>query len=95
MFIVLLRFSNNKSKARELMPAHDQWITRGMAEGVFLLIGSLQPRAGGTILAHDTTRADLEARLSQDPFVANDVVSAEVLEVSCSKADPRLGFLLG
>jgi uncharacterized protein YciI len=94
MFIILLRFSSNKSKAGELMPAHNEWITRGMAEGVFLLIGSLEPRAGGTILAHGTTRAELEARVNQDPFVANDVVSAEVLEVSCSKSDPRLEFLL-
>ncbi len=95
MFIILLKFSNNKSKAGELMRAHNEWITRGMAEGVFLLIGSLEPRAGGTILVHGTTRADLEARLNQDPFVVNDVVSAEVLEVSCSRSDPRLEFLLG
>jgi uncharacterized protein YciI len=94
MFIILLRFSNDKRKAGELMAAHNEWITRGMAEGIFLLVGSLEPRAGGAILAHGTTRAALEERVSQDPFVASDVVSAEVLEVSCSKSDPRLGFLL-
>jgi uncharacterized protein YciI len=95
MFIVLLRFSKNKGKGAELMPAHNEWITRGIDEGVFLLVGSLQPRAGGMILANNTTRSDLETRVSQDPFVANDVVSAELLEISCSQADPRLGFLLG
>jgi uncharacterized protein YciI len=95
MFTILLRFSKNRDKAGELMAAHNDWITRGLDEGVFLLVGSLQPRAGGIILANDTTRSALEARISQDPFVANDVVSAELLEVSCSKADPRLGFLLG
>jgi uncharacterized protein YciI len=76
------------------MAAHNEWITRGLDEGVFLLVGSLQPRAGGIILANNTTRPELEARVSRDPFVAHDVVSAELLEVSCSKADPRLGFLL-
>jgi uncharacterized protein YciI len=95
MFTILLRFSKNKAKAGELMAAHNDWITRGLDEGVFLLVGSLQPRAGGIILANNTTRSQLEARVSQDPFVAQDVVSAELLEVSCSKADPRLGFLLG
>jgi uncharacterized protein YciI len=94
MFIVLLRFAGNKAKAGELMSAHNEWLARGLAEGVFLLVGSLQPRAGGTLLAHDTTLRDLEARVAQDPFVAQGVVSAEVLEVSCSKADPRLEFLL-
>ena len=95
MFIVLLRFSSNSSKASELMATHNDWIKQGMADGIFLFVGSLQPRAGGAILAHNTTRSDLEARLSQDPFVAQDVVSAEVLEISGSKADPRLTFLLG
>lgn len=93
MFIVLLRFSNAKSKARELMAAHNEWIERGFDEGVFLMVGSLQPGLGGAVMAHDTTRADLEARVRQDPFVANDVVTAEVLEVSPSKADSRLVFL--
>ena len=95
MFIVLLRLSSNSSKASELMATHNDWIKQGMADGIFLFVGSLQPRAGGAILAHNTTRSDLEARLSQDPFVAQDVVSAEVLEISGSKADPRLTFLLG
>jgi uncharacterized protein YciI len=95
MFTILLRFSKNTAKAGELMAAHNEWITRGLDEGVFLLVGSLQPRAGGIILATNATRSELEARVNQDPFVAHDVVSAELLEVSCSKADPRLGFLLG
>lgn len=95
MFIVLLRFASNQGRAGELMPAHNAWIARGMADGVFLLVGSLQPRAGGVILAHNSTRAELEARVNQDPFVEHHVVNAELLEVSSSKADPRLEFLLG
>lgn len=95
MFIVLLRFSSNKSKAGGLMAAHNHWITRGLEDGVFALVGSLQPSAGGAILAHHLSRSDLEARLSQDPFVAHDVVTTELLEVSFSKADPRLAFLAG
>lgn len=95
MFIVVVRFSTNKAKASELMVAHNAWIARGLADGVFLLVGSLEPRAGGAILVHNTTRPELEVRLNEDPFVAHDVVSAELLEVTGSKADPRLEFLLG
>jgi uncharacterized protein YciI len=94
MFIVLLKFSSQKAKAGELMAAHNEWLARGFADGAFLPAGSLQPRAGGAILAHGPTRSDLEARIKQDPFVVSDVVSAELLEVSCSKAEPRLEFLL-
>lgn len=95
MFIVLLKFSSKKEKAGELMAAHNEWLARGFADGAFLVAGSLKPRAGGAILAHGLTRSDLEARINQDPFVVSDVVSAELLEISCSKADPRLEFLLG
>lgn len=95
MFIVFLRFSKEKDRASELIAAHNEWLARGMAEGVFLLVGSLLPRAGGVLVANDTTRADLEDRVRDDPFVANDVVSFEVFEISCKKADPRLAFLLG
>lgn len=93
MFIVFLRFSQNRSEAKQLMAAHNDWIQRGFDEGVFLLVGSLQPQLGGTVLAHATTREELEARLAADPFVKRDVVTAEIFEVSPSKMDARLTFL--
>ena len=93
MFIVLLRFSNAMSRASELMAAHNEWIKRGLDEGVFLLVGSIQPNLGGAVLAH-APRDELEQRVRSDPFVAHDVVKAEVIEVSPSKTDPRLAFLL-
>ncbi|HEX6277199.1 MAG TPA: YciI family protein [Polyangiaceae bacterium] len=94
MFIVLLRFSKAKSRARELMAAHNAWLERGFDDQVFLIAGSLDHGAGGAVLAHNTTRAELEERVQRDPFVVHDVVRAELLEVSPSKADARLGFLL-
>lgn len=94
MYIVFLRFSNNKARAGELMASHNAWIARGIDEGVFLIIGSLQPALGGAVVAHGIGRAELEARIAEDPFVANDVVKAEVFELSPAKTDPRLAFLL-
>jgi uncharacterized protein YciI len=95
MFIVLLRFSSNKARAGELMQSHVQWLERGFSDGVFVLAGSLQPTAGGAILAHGASPSELRERVSADPFVAEDVVSAEILEVTPSRADERLRFLLG
>jgi uncharacterized protein YciI len=94
MFIVLLRFSANKAQAGRLMEEHNAWIKRGFEDGVFVLTGSLKPNLGGVIIAGGTTLADLQARMSRDPFVAEGVVSAELLEVAPSRADERLGFLL-
>ena len=95
MFIVLLRFSDNRALAAQHAPAHGEWIQRGFDDGVFLLVGSLQPRVGGGIVAQNTTRAELEGRVAADPFVAHDVVKAEILELVPSRAEARLEFLLG
>lgn len=93
MFIVLLKFSDHKDHAGQFMEAHNAWLRRGFDEGVFVLAGSLQPKLGGGILAHNTTLADLQSRVNNDPFVAEKVVSAEILEITPSKADERLKFL--
>ena len=93
MFIVLLRFSDDKSRAGQFAAAHGDWIKQGFDDGVFLLVGGLQPSQGGGVLAHHTTRAELEARVAADPFVAHDIVKAEIFELVPSKADPRLDFL--
>ncbi|RJQ49306.1 MAG: hypothetical protein C4528_00850 [Gammaproteobacteria bacterium] len=94
MFIVLLKFSDNKGKASQFMEGHKAWIKRGFDEGVFLLVGSLQPNLGGGIVAHNTSLSDLQSRVNTDPFVAEKVVKAEVLEIAPSMADARLNFLL-
>lgn len=95
MFIVLLRFSANKGQAGQFMEGHNEWIKRGFDDGVLLLVGSLQPKLGGGMLAHNTSLEDLRNRVNGDPFVAEDVVSAEILEITPARADERLAFLLG
>ncbi len=94
MFVVLLKFSNNKNQASRFMEGHNAWLKRGFDDGVFLLAGSLQPGLGGGILTHGISLLDLRSRVAMDPFVAEDVVSAEILEITPSKADARLSFLL-
>ena len=94
MFIVLLRFSENKAQAGQFMDGHKQWLKRGFDDGVFLLVGSLQPNLGGGIVAHNISLSDLQSRVSDDPFVAEKVVTAEILEITPATADKRLNFLL-
>lgn len=94
MFVILLKFSENRGEASQFIKGHKEWIERGFHDGVFLLVGSLQPKAGGAILAHGTSLPDLQRRVRDDPFVAESVVSAEIVEVAPSQTDDRLGFLL-
>ena len=94
MHLVLLRFASNKSEAGRFMEGHKQWLERGFDEGVFLVSGTIQPQLGGAILAHNASLDDLQQRVNEDPFVAEGVVSAEIIEVAPSKTDERLAFLL-
>ena len=75
------------------MDGHKAWIKRGFDDGVFLLVGSLEPGLGGGILAHNTSLAELQSRVDDDPFVTEEVVKAEIFELDPGKADERLQFL--
>ncbi|MFF4381485.1 YciI family protein [Kitasatospora sp. NPDC001547] len=94
MFVVLLRFSDNKAAAGRHMAGHQEWIKRGLDDGVFLLVGSIQPGLGGAVLAHNTSSEELHKRVEEDPFVAQDVVTAEIIQIAPGMADDRLNFLL-
>ena len=95
MFVVLLKFADNKDESSQFMEGHKDWIKRGFDDGVFLMVGSLQPGLGGAIMAHDTSLADLQTRVNDDPFVAQNVVTAEILEIEPARTDERLAILLG
>jgi uncharacterized protein YciI len=94
MFVVLLKFSINKELAAQHMDAHNAWIQRGVDEGVFLMVGSLQQGMGGVVLADNMELRDLQERLSGDPFVTEQVVTPEILEITPHITDQRLRFLL-
>lgn len=94
MFIIQLKFSDNKAQAGQLMEGHKEWLQRGFKDGVFLLSGNLQPSLGGGIMAHNTSLSDLQSRVDDDPFVSGNVVTADILEITPSKTDDRLNFLI-
>jgi hypothetical protein len=47
------------------------------------------------VLVHNTSSFDLQNRLNDDPFVAENVVSDEILEIAPGQIDERLMFLQG
>lgn len=90
MFIVLLKFSDNKAKAGQFMEGHQAWLKRGFDDGIFLIAGSLKPQLGGGIMAHNISRDALQAFVGDDPFVAHDVVAPEIIEFEPSQQRPEL-----
>ncbi|MRW90065.1 hypothetical protein GJ699_08730 [Duganella sp. FT80W] len=93
MFIVLLKFSDNKSRAGDFMQGHNDWVKQGIDDGKFLLVGSIKPGAGGAIIAIDSSLAALQNRVNTDPFVIENIVRAEILEIAPGRYDDRLAFL--
>lgn len=93
MFIIYLRFSENKSAASNFMPAHNEWIAQGFEDGIFQCVGSLTPEGGGAILATGESREEIERRVNADPFVKHNVVVAQIAEVDVKKTTPALDFL--
>jgi uncharacterized protein YciI len=94
MFIVILRFSDNQNRADELREAHRAALKRGFDDGVYLVGGGLHHHQGGALLAHNTSLEELQARVNADPFVAENVTRAEILEFTAAMADERLNFLI-
>ena len=94
MFVIFLKFSDNKGAAGQFMEGHSAWVKRGFDDGVFLVVGSLQQGLGGGIVAHNISLAELEHRINEDPFVAEKIVTTEIVEISVAKTDQRLDFLL-
>jgi uncharacterized protein YciI len=92
MYVVLLKFADRSAATRH-MAGHKAWLEHGFAEGVFVASGSLHGGLGGAIVAVDGPREALDARIAADPFVEHGVVTAEVLGIDASRADPRLDFL--
>ncbi len=95
MFILLLKFSDNKAAAPDFMEGHNQWLQKGFDDDVFMLAGSLQPGIGGGLLARNASKNEIESRVAADPFVAENVVTAEILELSPAKVSDQLSFLMG
>lgn len=93
MYIVTLKFGENKAHAPKFMQAHNEWIEQGFSDGVFLLAGSVQPNQGGVLIVHNCSLEALEKRIGEDPFVKEAVVSASIMEITPARTAEQLQFL--
>ena len=92
MLLVLLRFSDNKGRASQLIEGQKEWIKRGFDDGAFLLAGSLQPNWAVGLWRIIPLCQIFKNRVNEDPFVAENVVSAEILEITPSRTHDGQSF---
>ncbi len=64
------------------------FLRRGYEAGHFLVSGRKIPRDGGIILAIAKERAEVEALVREDPFVALGLAEARIIEFRASQRAP-------
>ena len=79
MAMALRKVSRDKAKANQIMDGHLSWLMDRFAKGTFLVAGTIEPKAGGAMLAHNPTLEQIQAIIKGDPFVSDGVVSAEII----------------
>jgi len=85
MFVIELSYTAPLSEIDAAMKEHVAFLEQGYAAGVFLISGRKIPRDGGIILALGPDRAQLEALMRHDPFVARGLASVRVIEFRASQ----------
>ena len=68
-----------------MMKAHVAFLDRHYAAGTFLISGRKIPRDGGIIVAVGGSRAQIEAIMAEDPFVASGGAELRIIEFRASQ----------
>ena len=90
MFVVELIYKAPLAEIDAAMRAHMAFLRKHYADGHFLVSGRKIPRDGGIILAVGKDRAEIEALMQADPFVARGLAEIRVVEFRVSQQAPDL-----
>jgi uncharacterized protein YciI len=88
MFVIELIYRAPLAEIDAAMRAHMAFLKKQYAAGTFLVSGRKIPRDGGIILATGKTRAEIEALMREDPFVARGLADVRVIEFNPSQKAP-------
>jgi uncharacterized protein YciI len=90
MFVIELVYKVDVSKIDAHMAAHVRFLKKYYAAGHFLVSGRKIPRDGGIILAVGENRAQIQAIVEEDPFVARGLAEARIIEFRASQRAPDI-----
>ncbi len=80
MFVIELNYKADLAQIDAAMNAHMVFVRKHYAAGHFLISGRKVPRDGGVILALGKDKAQLEAIMREDPFVAQGLAEFRLIE---------------
>jgi uncharacterized protein YciI len=85
MFIIELIYKVDLARIDKHMTAHVKFLKKYYAAGTFVVSGRKVPRDGGIIVAVGDSRDQIEAIAAEDPFVAQGLAEARVIEFRASQ----------
>ena len=85
MFVIELTYKVDLAEIDAAMKPHVAWLRTHYAAGIFVASGRKVPRDGGIILASGHDRAQIEAIVRQDPFVARGLADYRLIEFNASQ----------
>jgi uncharacterized protein YciI len=94
MFVIELIYKAGLAEIDGCMEPHMAYLNRHYAAGRFLASGRKVPREGGVILATCESRAQVEAIVKEDPFVARGLADCRIIEFQISQRAPSIDAAL-
>lgn len=85
MFVIELVYKADLAQIDAHMKPHVAYLNQHYATGTFVASGRKVPRDGGIILAVAADRAQLEAVVRADPFVALGLADYRIIEFRTSQ----------
>jgi uncharacterized protein YciI len=85
MFVIELIYKAALSEIDAHMAAHVMFLKKYYASGHFLVSGRKVPRDGGIILAVGANPRQIAAIVEEDPFIANGLAEARIIEFRASQ----------
>ena len=85
MFVIELIYKVDLAQIDAEMKPHMAFVNAHYASGTFVMSGRKIPRDGGVILAVGRSRADIEALVREDPFVAKGLADYRIIEFRASQ----------
>jgi uncharacterized protein YciI len=80
MFVLLSRYLKPLDEVDKVVGEHRAFLEKHYASGELLISGPQNPRTGGVIVTHETTREAVEAMLANDPFVREGIAEYQIVE---------------
>lgn len=78
LYVVMLTYVGPADEVQAHLDSHRDWLIEHARAGRILVAGPLEPRTGGLVLAHCSSRTELDGMLAEDSFYVHRLVDYDI-----------------